>query len=61
MKKRVQRMFACFAIILLILSLTIASVVQLRNTVVATRQREAENVLFYYKEKIVLKMQGTNK
>lgn len=59
MKKRVQRMFACFAIILLILSLTIASVVQLRNTVVATRQREAENVLFYYKEKIVLQMQGT--
>ncbi len=52
-------MFACAAVVVLILSATIASAVWLRGTVVDTRQREAENILFYYKEKIVLQMQGT--
>lgn len=59
MKKQIQRMFAGIAVILLILFLTIASTVWLRGAMVDTRQREAENVLFYYKEKIVLQMQGT--
>lgn len=59
MKKRIQRMLARAAVILLILSATIASALWLRDSVVRMRQREAENVLFYYKEKIVLQMQGT--
>lgn len=59
MKKRVLQMFACLAVVLFILSVTIVSTIWLRGAMVDIRQREAENVLFYYKEKIVLQMQGT--
>lgn len=59
MRKRVQRVLVHVAVVLLILTVTIASTLWLRGSIVETRQREAENILFYYKEKIVLQMQGT--
>lgn len=59
MKKRVQRVFARFSVILLILAVSIASAVWIHGAIVKVRQREAENILFYYREKIVLQLQGT--
>lgn len=59
MKKRLNRLRACFAVALPILSATIALTLLLRGAIVDVRQREAENILFYYREKIVLQMKGT--
>ena len=59
MGKKVNRLLVYFTTALLIFSVTVASTLLLRGTIVRERQREAENVLFYYKEKIVLQMQGT--
>lgn len=59
MKKRFNRLLACAAVVLTILSATITIALLLRGSLVEVRQREAENILFYYKEKIVLQMQGT--
>lgn len=59
MKRWVQRLCAGLAIVLLIFTASIAFVAWLRGSIVNLRQREAENVLFYYREKIVLQLQGT--
>ena len=59
MNNRMQRRFACFAVVLLILAVTAASGLGLRYAIIEIRQREAENILFYYSEKILLQMQGT--
>lgn len=57
MKKRDYRLLVCGAA-LLILFVSIACTVSLRGDIVDRRKREAENVLYYYREKIVLQMQG---
>lgn len=59
MKKRVQRTFACFSAVMLVFAMSVASVLWLHGVIMRMRQREAENILFYYKEKIVLQLQGT--
>lgn len=59
MKKRVRRIFACFSAVLLVLAASVAFVLWIHGDTVKVRQREAENILFYYREKIVLQMQGT--
>lgn len=59
MEKRFNRLPVCIATIVSILSVTIAATFLLRGAIVDVRQREAENVLFYYREKIVLQMEGT--
>lgn len=59
MKKRVQRVTVYIAVILLIFSVSIVSVIGIHHAIMRLRQREAENVLFYYREKIVLQMQGS--
>ena len=59
MKKRVQRLSISFAVILLVLFVSIASVIWIYDSILGQRQREAENILFYYREKIILQLQGT--
>lgn len=59
MEKRCHRLLMCVAAVLPVLSATIALTFVLRGAIVDVRQREAENILFYYREKIVLQMQGT--
>lgn len=59
MKKRVQRTVIYVSAVLLVFAVSIASIFWIYSTIVRVRQREAENILFYYKEKIVLQMQGT--
>lgn len=59
MQKRYHRLLMCVTVALPVLSATIALTFVLRGAIVDVRQREAENILFYYREKIVLQMQGT--
>lgn len=59
MKRFFQQRAACIAAILLILAVTIVSGLGLNHAVAEVRRREAENVLFYYREKILLQLKGT--
>ena len=59
MNRHTPRRAACFAVILLILAAASAVGLGLRSSILEIRQREAENVLFYYREKILLQMGGT--
>ena len=59
MKKRIQRASACIFAVLLVFAVSLASILLVRGAIVNERQREAENILFYYREKIVLQLQGT--
>ena len=59
MKKRIFRVFAYASAALLFLAMSITSVLGVHGAIVRVRQREAENILFYYKEKIVLQLRGT--
>ena len=59
MKKRVHRILVYLSVVLLVLSVSVASVIWIYSAVVGLRQREAENILFYYREKIILQMRGT--
>lgn len=59
MKKRFNRLLACLMVVLPVLFVTVVFTLLLRGAIVDVRQREAENILFYYREKIVLQMQGT--
>lgn len=58
MNRHTPRRAACFAVILLILAAASAVGLGLRSSILEIRQREAENVLFYYREKILLQMGG---
>lgn len=60
MKKRSRRKILLFACVMLFIFAVVTAIgMGLRNEMVRIRQREAENVLFYYNEKIVLQLQGT--
>ena len=60
MKKRSRRKIFFFAGVMLFIFAVVSSIgIGLRNEMIRIRQREAENVLFYYNEKIVLQLQGT--
>ena len=60
MKKRSRRKIFFFAGVMLFIFAVVSSIgMGLRNEMIRIRQREAENVLFYYNEKIVLQLQGT--
>ncbi len=59
MKKRVRRLSARFSLVLLALAISAASVIFIHSAIVKVRQREAENILFYYREKIILQMRGS--
>lgn len=54
-----QRRSTCFILVLLILMSAAVSGVALRRKLIEMRQKEAENILFYYSEKIMLQLQGT--
>lgn len=59
MNKRIGRRISRAAVLLLIFVVAALPGVALRCAIVEVRQREAENILFYYREKILLQMQGT--
>lgn len=59
MKRLMKRRFKYLMAILLILAITASSGLLLRQSIRDTREKEAENILFYYREKILLQMQGT--
>ena len=60
MKKISRRKIFFFAGVMLFIFAVVSSIgMGLRNEMIRIRQREAENVLFYYNEKIVLQLQGT--
>lgn len=60
MKKHSRRSILFFAgAVLLILAATAVLGIFLRGEMIKIRQREAENILYYYNEKIVLQLQGT--
>lgn len=59
MNSHIRRRLALLAAILLILAAVAAVGFGLRSSIVDIRQKEAENILFYYREKILLQMQGT--
>ena len=59
MKKRIQRASAYIFAVLLVFAVSLTSILLVRGAIVDERQREAENILFYYREKIVLQLQGT--
>ena len=49
MKKRIQRASACIFAVLLVFAVSLASILLVRGAIVNERQREAENILFYYR------------
>lgn len=59
MNSHIRRRLTAFAAVLLLLAAAAAAGLGLRYSIVKIRQREAENILFYYQEKILLQMQGT--
>lgn len=59
MNRLIRRRLAWLAVLLLILAASAASGLGLRYAIRGLRQKEAENVLVYYSEKILLQMQGT--
>lgn len=59
MNRFIRQRSVCCAAALLVLVLTVASGLGLRHAYIEIRQREAENILHYYSEKILLQMQGT--
>ena len=59
MNRFIRRRPVWFAAALLVLILTAAAGLGVRHAAVGIRQREAENILHYYSEKILLQMQGT--
>ncbi len=60
MKKQSRRHIFFFAgTVLVILTAVAVFGIWLRREMISIRQREAENVLYYYNEKIVLQLQGT--
>ena len=58
MNHRVRRRFAFFAAVLLIFAVAAVSIFVMRGTVVKMHRKEAENILYYYSEKIMLQLQG---
>lgn len=60
MKKKSGRDVLFFSgAVLLILAATVVFGTCLRSEMIRIRQRDAENILFYYKEKIMLQLEGT--
>lgn len=59
MDRFTRRLPVCLIAVLLVLALTAATGGWLHRSIIGSRQREAENILFYYSEKILLQMQGT--
>lgn len=59
MRNQVWRRLSCFIIIFSVFFVAVGSVFWIRKAAVGIRQREAENILYYYREKILLQMQGT--
>lgn len=59
MNRSIRRRLSCIAATVLIFVLTFMLGFGLRYVILDIRYREAENILFYYREKILLQMQGT--
>ena len=59
MSRFIRQKYKCLIAALLIVSLTIALGVGLRGSFIRNRHREAENILFYYSQKILLQMTGS--
>ena len=59
MNRMIKRRLSCLAVFLLTLAVTAVTGFGLRQSIIERRQKEAENILFYYSEKILLQMQGT--
>ena len=60
MKKQSRRQILFFAgVVLFILAAVAVFETSLRSEMIRIRQREAENVLYHYNEKIMLQLQGT--
>ena len=49
MKKRIQRASAYIFAFLLVFAVSLTSILLVRGAIVDERQREAENILFYYR------------
>ena len=52
MRNQVWRRLSCFIIIFSVFFVAVGSVFWIRKAAVGIRQREAENILYYYREKI---------